>query len=94
MEKGHKQEENLLTVFDPCGRVQPETDLFEFWRLEGSRLTLRVDEGKEKGQFGRQKEEGEQEDQERNKIAARKKSKETNKQNRNTDHPTIAKTKK
>lgn len=32
---------NLLTVFDPCGRVQPETDLFELGRLEGSRLTLR-----------------------------------------------------
>lgn len=31
---------NLLTVFDPCGRVQPETDLFEPWRLDGSRLTL------------------------------------------------------
>ncbi len=80
MEKGHKQEENLLTVFDPCGRVQPETDLFELWRLEGSRLTLRVDEGKEKGQwregqFGRQKVGGEQEDRERNKIAARKKAK-------------------
>lgn len=48
MEQGHKQEENLLTVFDPCGRVQPETDLFELWRLEGSRLTLRVDEGEGK----------------------------------------------
>lgn len=40
---GHKQVKNLLTVFDPCGRLQPETDLFELWRLDGSRLTLRVD---------------------------------------------------
>lgn len=31
---------NLLTVLDPCGRVQPDTDLLEPWRLEGSRLTL------------------------------------------------------
>lgn len=42
---GHKQVKNLLTVFDPCGRVQPETDLLELWRLDGSRLTLRVDGG-------------------------------------------------
>ena len=31
---------DLLTVLDPWGRVQPDTDLFEPWRLEGSRLTL------------------------------------------------------
>jgi hypothetical protein len=37
---------NLLTVFDPCGRVQPDTDLFEPWRLEGSRLTLVPGRGK------------------------------------------------
>lgn len=37
---------NLLTVFDPCGRVQPETDLFEPWRLDGSRLTLMPWQGK------------------------------------------------
>lgn len=36
---------NLLTVFDPCGRVQPDTDLFEPWRLDGSRLTLTPQEG-------------------------------------------------
>lgn len=68
--------------------------MFEFWRLEGSRLTLRVDEGKERRQFGRQREKGEQEERERNKIAARRKGKETNKQNRNTEHPTIAKNKR
>lgn len=40
---------NLLTVFDPCGRVQPETDLFEPWRLDGSRLTLMPWQGREGG---------------------------------------------
>lgn len=40
--------ENLLTVFVPCGRVQPDMDLFELWRLEGSRVTLGA-ERKKKG---------------------------------------------
>lgn len=40
--------EDLLTVFVPCGRVQPDMDLFELWRLVGSRVTLGEEEEEEK----------------------------------------------
>lgn len=47
---------NLLTVLDPCGRVQPDTDLLEPWRLEGSRLTL----GERETQWGEREKEREE----------------------------------
>ncbi len=75
--QANKAEGNLLTVLDPCGRVQPDTDLLEPWRLEGSRLTL----GERETQWGEQEKEEMQKvkeglsDSERNAIE-RNKSKE------------------
>lgn len=47
MQPENMGKEDLLTVFVPCGRVQPDTDLFELGRLEGSRVTLRGKRKKE-----------------------------------------------
>lgn len=41
---------DLLTGFVPWGRVQPDMDLFELGRLEGSRVTLGQERKKRNGE--------------------------------------------